>query len=243
MQKTQTDKIVLSCAPHHHDKEKFMAVGIYGEFRHLAFCRFGDDKWSDIPTSRLTGFGDVTFHEDKIYALDFRGYLHEFNTKRVPFQRTTITPPPHGIPFLDDTTAYNRYTVWNPEGDLLFVIRHFQFGNGNGDKKGECYRTSRFLIYKFNKNAKEWSQESSLGDYVLLLGFNSSTWMPPFSDEQGNWVLNCIYYTDDNLISRCTEQVIGGHDVGIFNLQDENITPIFPNSYFLHPPPIWVWRQ
>ncbi|KAF1860246.1 hypothetical protein Lal_00037584 [Lupinus albus] len=59
----------------------------------------------------------------------------------------------------------------------------------------------------------------------------------PFSDGKGNWVRNCIYLSDDDVISQYNE-IVGGHDVGIFNLENGEVHKLFPNLELLHPPPI-----
>ncbi|XP_027351210.1 uncharacterized protein LOC113862320 [Abrus precatorius] len=239
MQNMYIEKVVLSSAPDDQDKDKFMAVALYGWYPELAFYRFGDDKWTNLPFIDVygglgSGIRDVIFHQSKIYAVDEYGYLYEFefdmkavsggriwNVKR---PRTSIT-----------ICSRIKYLVRNPDGHLLMVLRYVDYGNL---QLRDLYKTAGFDIFELDQSTGQWFRKFNLGSYVLILGYNLSTWKPPFADEKGNCARNCIYFTDNNLSDQFDDY--GGHDIGVFNLEDKSISQPFPRSTFFNPPPVWL---
>lgn len=90
---------------------------------------------------------------------------------------------------------------------------------------------------QYKKNALE---VESLGDRVMFLGLNTSmiVMASQFPDFKGN----CIYFTDDFLALLQLNKVRKGcTDMGVFNMEDKTIYPLFPER--VHPPfspPIWI---
>ena len=245
MHKILLEKIITSSLPNNDD---FMAVAIYGSYDRLAFCSLGDNRWKDIPHERTEcGFQDVIFHEGKIYAIDRDAGLHEFDMKsRVPLRgfRTIITAPLDLVPYAD---LDHKYLIGCPNGGLLMVVRNLVLFAHHETEEKCCHWTYKFDMYILNNEMKQpmWSRLHSLGNYVLILGFNSSIWMLPntFAHEKGNY----IYYTDNQLVNHMLQRVgddivelVGGHDIGMFDLEDGINDYLFPSTNLLYPPPVWL---
>ncbi|OIV94867.1 hypothetical protein TanjilG_22064 [Lupinus angustifolius] len=240
IQKMHLHKIIMSSSPKNHNHD-FMALAIYGEQRQLALCRIGDSKWTTFSTKQSYFLQDVIFYEGKIYGIDIVAKLFEFDPKTLTGSIVQVPPPKDDDPrirFLDVTT---KYLIRNVEGDLLLVVRRWEWKkwreNGGVDEK--YYNTTKFNVYKLDKSVKQWKRVSSVGNSVLVVGFNTSICMLPFSDGKNNWVRNCIYFSDNHVEAQY-RQVYGGHDVGIFNLQNNTIQQFFPDRVFLCPPPLWL---
>ncbi|XP_019438900.1 PREDICTED: putative F-box protein At5g55150 [Lupinus angustifolius] len=215
VQKLRLKKIVTSSSP----CENMLAFGIYGEFNRLAWCKFGDTKWTDfsIPGMHKIMLKDAIFDAGKVYALNLDAELYVFDVTTSIGGITKVVPKSKDL--CDITTnIHSKYLVRNVESDLLMVLRFFNCHEVNGiDYPEVCYNTEKFEVYKLDKTANKWRNISSLGDYVIVVGFNSSLCTLPFSDGKGNWVRNCIYFSDHQIDSQFNE-IVGGHDVGIFNL-------------------------
>ncbi|KAE9611835.1 putative F-box domain-containing protein [Lupinus albus] len=236
IQKKLLKKIVISSSP----SEDMMALAVYGEYNRLAWCKFGDTKWTDFFTPEMFKIvlEDAIFYEGKVYGLNCNAKLYEFDV-------TTSIGCITQVPMPDDPCigVNIKYLVRNVEGDLLMVSRFLIHHEVPGiDHPEVCFNTVKFEVYKLDKISKIWRKIFSLGDYVLVVGLNSSICMMPFSDGKGNWVRNCIYFSDDNVCSQSTE-IVGGHDVGIFNLENGEVHKLFPNLELLYPPPIWLFSQ
>ncbi|KAK7284473.1 hypothetical protein RJT34_19219 [Clitoria ternatea] len=236
------EKIIFSCSP--NNVKEFMAVAIHGEFERLAFYRFGDDRWTDIdPTTiELRGnYEDMICHEGKVYAIDFSAYFYEFDMKTSHGGKRNV-PLPIGF-ILPYHSSHKKYLAVHPDGNLLLVVRHFQhYSKGKvcvEEEENDNYKTSRFDMYKLDASANRWSKEFSLGDHVLVIGLNSAVLMPSFLDHKGNCMRNTIYY-NDNMWELQHHLHYGGHDVGVFNLENRISNQIFPNAFVCRPPPIWI---
>ncbi|MED6182816.1 hypothetical protein PIB30_032262 [Stylosanthes scabra] len=94
--------------------------------------------------------------------------------------------------------------------------------------------TYKFDIFELKKNAKEWSRLSSLENYVLIIGLNSSVQILPASIQSKG---NRIYLTEGYIELRPTDYAVT-HDIGIFNLDDGSCQRLLSDVKFLCPP---VW--
>ncbi|CAL0331943.1 unnamed protein product [Lupinus luteus] len=240
VQKFHIHKIIISSSPEDHNHD-FMALAIYGLRRQLTLCRIGDTKWTTFSTNKhYYALQDIIFYEGKIYGIDINVEFVEFDPKTLTGSIVQV-PRPNDDPkirFLDVTT---KYLIANVEGDLLLVVRRWEWKQWreNGGVDDKYYNTTKFNVYKLDKSVQQWERVSSVGDSVLVVGFNTSLCMLPFSDGKDNWVKDCIYFTD-NLVESQYRQIYGGHDVGIFNLHNNTIQSFFPDEVFLCPPPLWL---
>ncbi|KAK7309433.1 hypothetical protein RJT34_06157 [Clitoria ternatea] len=227
MQRNFVTKIIFTCSPDH--SKEFMAVA--NQRSRLAFCRSGDDTWTDIKhRGTWCKYEDIIYHDGKVYAIDDRYRLHEFDMKTARGGWSGVSMP------RGDGHSYNyaKYLAFNPEGDLLLLVRHFEFYL---EPVYKSYKTCRVDVYK--RNANKWMRECSLGNNVLVIGYNSPIWMSHILDNKGNQLRNCICFSD-NMVEFHYRDRVGGHDVGIYNLEDGTVTQIFPNSDFIWPPPVWL---
>ncbi|XP_027362853.1 uncharacterized protein LOC113870461 [Abrus precatorius] len=119
-------------------------------------------------------------------------------------------------------------------GRLLMVGMHYAFTRNPGSY---AYQTNNFNIYMLTKNEPEWSRLYNLGNYALVLGLNSSISTIPqaFTYTKPNH----IYYTD-NLLEHHHVKDVGGHDIGVFDLESGSNSQLFPAAQFLLPPPVWL---
>ncbi|XP_022890272.1 uncharacterized protein LOC111405557 [Olea europaea var. sylvestris] len=85
------------------------------------------------------------------------------------------------------------------------------------------YYTTGFLVWRLDECHEEGrnyahrlTQLTSLRDQALFLGSNVSTSIASSESIKPN----CIYFTDDNVELYFDEPGGGGHDTGIFNIED-----------------------
>ncbi|XP_022890268.1 putative F-box protein At5g55150 [Olea europaea var. sylvestris] len=95
---------------------------------------------------------------------------------------------------------------------------------GNEEEKEAGYYTTGFFVWRLDECHEEGSnyayrltQVTSLGDQALFLGSNVSTSVASSESIKPN----CIYFTDDNYELYFEEPGGGGHDTGIFNMEDK----------------------
>ncbi|MED6198152.1 hypothetical protein PIB30_063286 [Stylosanthes scabra] len=240
MQNLYIEKIVISSSP---EEDNFMAVAIYGSFPGLAFYRSGDDKWTDFPSMDIPwtlgdSIQDVILHQEKIYAINWGGSLYEFDMR-------TLSGGIKRVLYRRNILSEDKYLVQDPDGHLLMVVRKVEYYREPKLSKEASfgYKTTGFDVFELEESSiygyGQWRQKFNLGNYVLILGYNSSIWKYPFPDGEGNCVRDCIYYTD-NKVRKQWSKVVGGHDIGIFNFKDGSIRRLFSNSIYICPPPVWL---
>ncbi|XP_019460754.1 PREDICTED: uncharacterized protein LOC109360351 [Lupinus angustifolius] len=225
-----------------YKQEDFMAIAIYGQYNRLAFCKRGDNKWTDIPKSQKDDvdadydYEDVIFHQGKIYVIDSFTKIFEYDikTSSTPLGRIIEIPKPHDLSFLATNWKF-AYLIGCLDGGLLMVVRHINFYRVLVQNVG--FNSPKFDIYKLEKGAKQWSRVFDLKNYALLIGFNLSVLMSANIFPNG-WE-NRVHYTDNVLPSQFFKSV-GGYDIGVFNLEDGKSTLLFPDITVLSSPPIWL---
>ncbi|OIW18576.1 hypothetical protein TanjilG_13328 [Lupinus angustifolius] len=223
-----------------YKQEDFMAIAIYGQYNRLAFCKRGDNKWTDIPKSQKDDvdadydYEDVIFHQGKIYVIDSFTKIFEYDikTSSTPLGRIIEIPKPHDLSFLATNWKF-AYLIGCLDGGLLMVVRHINFYRVLVQNVG--FNSPKFDIYKLEKGAKQWSRVFDLKNYALLIGFNLSVLMSANIFPNG-WE-NRVHYTDNVLPSQFFKSV-GGYDIGVFNLEDGKSTLLFPDITVLSSPPI-----
>ncbi|CAK7347025.1 unnamed protein product [Dovyalis caffra] len=228
-----TDKFFLSSNPILSDD--YMVVAIYGESSRLAYFKHGDDRWNFLPT-KVACFSDVTFYKGKILALCNNGLLQIVDI--YPHFRTQDIAPPY--PEVRQP-PYRKFSCSEPylvesSGGLLLVER--QVKASSDPKRIYSYETVNFNIFKLD--GSKWCRITDIGDDVLFIGFNTS--MSRSSLEFPGLKKNSLYFTD-NLFCYHYEEIQGGFDIGVFDLNSNSIEPLPGyncNSYLVSPPPIWV---
>ncbi|PIA32864.1 hypothetical protein AQUCO_04300061v1 [Aquilegia coerulea] len=215
-------KVILSTNPSKRLKE-CIAMAIFGKLRKLAFCKIGDKTWTFVEDPRCF-FDDIVFSSNNFFAVDEYGGVVKCDLLPSP-KLTEITPP-------WCFKGQKIYLTDSPWG-LLLTIRYIE--------KRSCsvYKTKKFQVYKLHQIFHEWLDMKNLGGNMMFLGQNHSVLVSPcrFSQRSGD----CIYFTDDYL-ERHVEGIIGGIDVGFFDMGDKRIELLYAEGDVksISPIPTWV---
>ncbi|RYQ89692.1 hypothetical protein Ahy_B09g096207 isoform A [Arachis hypogaea] len=135
------------------------------------------------------------------------------------------TRPPSEI-FLSPTKP--KYLVGCANGSLLMLVRHTE-------KKNKEYETYKFDIYELKRNRKEWSALDNLGNYILVIGFNSSVQIPAPFLSKGNQ----IWFTDNQIAAQSSFYDPVAQDIGIFDLDHRSFQRVLLDVK-LFCPPVWL---
>ncbi|RYR18381.1 hypothetical protein HN51_037405 [Arachis hypogaea] len=233
-------KVVINSAPTNDNNNNFMAVALYGG-SYLAFYKPSNRKWLKLTTNTdaWTYFQDVIFFQEKIYIIDDDGQLYVFdtNTKAKPVRIIhEVTPPSDVVTVEDEEVSNLKYLIGCADGSLLMVVRHLH--NLMQQDNQRSYETIKFDIYELKKNANTWSRVTSLGNYVLIIGFNASVQM--LADDFSNCKGNQIFFTDNFVIDQTSDDVVYYHNIGIFNLEDQSCQTVLSDVNFFCPP-VWMF--
>jgi hypothetical protein len=98
------------------------------------------------------------------------------------------------------------------------------------------YRTKHFSLYKLDFVKKSWEKIKCLNGGVIFVGVNEFKFVSTSSGCEEN----LIYFSDDRWEEMNLDYSYGGHDWGVFNLQDSSIKFLAPHSNKMVPPPIWM---
>ncbi|XP_059666273.1 uncharacterized protein LOC132312058 [Cornus florida] len=211
-----------------------MAIQGYKQYK-LAFCKIGDTSWTAL-NGAATGYNDVIYFskEQTFYAFSHSDEIIEawdLSNPASPKNTSIISHlPPWVHPTMDEHQSLLR-RVWDPDhylvessGELLMVVRYY--------KDGKQIKTILFDVYKLDFVNKEWLLLPSLGNRALFVGLNDSVSVSA-SDFPG-LAMNCIYFTNPGILPE------DFHDLGIFNLEDNTITPIYDYDLKIQLPSIWI---
>jgi len=236
MQSVYVNKIILSSPPG-EDNQDFIVVLFYGFRRYLCYCRPGDKVWTKI-VDKL-GFErpylhDVIFHKGKLFAVDSWGSIYESEIKASGGELILSRKPS----FDDEVFSDLKYLITSSDGGLLLVLRDLDYV-GRSTEGHLLYHTIGFNVYKLDESQNKWLEVESLDGYVLVVGFNSSLCVLPHTISQDKG--NRIYYSDHKIDYHGTENIWGGHDNGVFHLEDETIHLLGPEFSPIKPNPIWLY--
>ncbi|KAL5855561.1 hypothetical protein ACOSQ4_005363 [Xanthoceras sorbifolium] len=194
----------------------------------LAYYRPGDKVWTTIDTYYGRYF-DITHYKGLFYALDCCGRIMVCNIKG---DHPTIAHQVAQVPFKLLQRGFLEYGYIVESGGKLLVISREGTHTSN-------YGSSRFQVFEVDLSTMTLSEIKHLGNRALFLGHNSS-----FSVDALTLLYckpNCIYFTDDCTDGYWTIPGGGGKNMGIYNLQDESVVPVFSgNSLSRVNPPMWV---
>ncbi|KAF9617641.1 hypothetical protein IFM89_037704 [Coptis chinensis] len=186
-------------------------MAIYGKLRKLALCKVGDKTWTVIEHEK-NFYEDIRYHSKNFFAVDEYGGVVRCDL--ASSMATQVTPP-------WTLKGDKMYLAGTPTG-LLLAIRFIE------TKPDSTYRTKGFTIYQLNQIDDETygqcERAEDLGNQMLFVGQNHSVLIPvPRFSAQGD----CIYFTDDCL-NQHQNGLGGGHDVGVFDLKDNNCIELQP---------------
>ncbi|RYR56204.1 hypothetical protein Ahy_A05g021959 [Arachis hypogaea] len=188
-------------------------------------------RGSEFPT-RDKRFEDVIFFQEKIYAINNDGQLYEFDTKIRAGLKGGIheTRPPSEIPVGPHEP---KCLIGCANGSLLMLVRYLRHPFLRRIRRD--FETYKFDIYELKRNRKEWSTLDNLGNYILVIGFNSSVQIPvPFLSKG-----NQIWFTDNQTAMQSSFYDPVFQDIGIFDLDHGNFQRVLLEVKFFCPP-VWL---
>ncbi|KAH7835010.1 hypothetical protein Vadar_022022 [Vaccinium darrowii] len=255
-------KAILSSDPCHGNGMDFVVMAIYGCEAKVAFCKHGDSVWTDLE-GKNHPYCDIICHKNQLFALSEMGSVESWDFSTPSFVKTMDFHPLQVFPkkVTENTCLYDdrdRFTcrcyLVESCGDCLLVNRHVgEFVSDNGEAvceadllSDECshplvypYKTLEFTVYRLNIIQRTWEEVESLGDRALFLGGNHSV---SLSTPAAHCKRNSIYFTDDYWERMNEDYLYGGHDVGVFSLDDKSVKPLknldLPQR--VDPPPFWL---
>ncbi|KAK9037626.1 hypothetical protein V6N11_022530 [Hibiscus sabdariffa] len=226
----------------------------------IAYHASGSNYWTVLEASHPP-YQDIICHENHLYALsdnnsievwDLRNGGGRFEKKSdIVFQF-----PDRSLAKLNSLrdVCTMRFYLVESCGDLLFVVRFIgDYVDWDGTLLSEydlltedcnhpkvCpYRTFLFHVYKMDFKELKWVEMDTLGDCTLFVGGNQSI------SVSTRCLLNCgkdcIYFSDDCWEKMEEDYLYGGHDMGIYNLSDGSLKPIYEFSLDkIQPPTCWI---
>ncbi|XP_042503588.1 putative F-box protein At5g55150 [Macadamia integrifolia] len=237
-------KVVLSSRPskrttHCEDEGKCLVMGIFSQWRKLAFLRLGDEVWTPVYTPKGTGINDVVYLNGQFYAIADGGKLVIVDISCPDPKTIEISEPPE-----DYDICAMSYLV-ESEGELFLLARILYLGyvQPPKGKKQFVRETDGFNVYKFNFDDKKWTKVKSLDNRAFFVGTNAS--FAIFPTNHSGCESNCIYYTDDDTYSLMTDSSIkggAGKDMGVFRMETEELDDHYdgPNIRTYICAPFWI---
>ncbi|KAK0608298.1 hypothetical protein LWI29_028482 [Acer saccharum] len=238
-------------------------VVIYGRARKLGYCNYGDSSWRGLEDGKFMPYSDIICsNNNKLYALGENACVEAWDLldgKCVPTKKMEIElclPTKSAKMFSDSRYFYvSRLYLVEKLGDLLLVVRYIgEFVNGENKVVHEydlmtdedphplvCpYKTLLFHVYKLDFDERRWIEVESLGDSAMFLGGSHS--VSVCSAVDSGYKKNSIYFTDDYWERMEEDYLYGGHDMGVFSLEDQSVEPIYQSGgdMKIQPPPCWV---
>ncbi|BFG36510.1 hypothetical protein CerSpe_227840 [Prunus speciosa] len=266
LRKTYIAKAILSSGPS-GKYNNFVVVIIYGRLLDLpaplklAFCKYGG-TWTSLE-GKHRAYSDIIFHNNQLFAFAEHGSVEVWDFKNTSFPIRIINLHRPSLGSLQDRSNILKFRSWEFStqtylveslGEILFVGRvkgNFLDCQGRavdplspGDEDCFPYRTMQFYIFKLNLSAKKWEKVECLPDRGLFLGGNQSISLstidfPEFEE-------NSIYFTDDKWDEISFKfhgfaNDYGGHDNGIYSIQDKVVKPFDQfGKWRIDPPPFWI---
>ncbi|XP_058750999.1 putative F-box protein At5g55150 [Vicia villosa] len=252
LRKTFVSKAVLMSSP---SPSQYTLAIMYDSPCRIAFCNNHNASWVELSDAKRL-YSDIVFDNNILYALDEDGsiegwdFLHQKFPKKVLEINypTMILDKEEEVKFSTDKFSTKLYLVMFKR-DFLLIERFIgNFVNANGEVvyEGSClsdqveicpYRTKHFNVYKLNLVKRKWEKMNSLEGQVVFVGANESKLVDSSKCDNKE---NLIYFSDDRWEEMNLDYSYGGHDWGVFNLQDSSIRLLTPDVNKMDPPPIWM---
>ncbi|KAF5742774.1 putative F-box protein [Tripterygium wilfordii] len=248
-------KAILSSCP--SNLNYYYVALIYDEKSSLAFCRVnGDGSWTKLDGKHAPYEDIIICNQTQLCALGLDGSLEMWDivegcispAKKMDISSVEIRRREDSQwgRFGNEPDQSLKYYLMESSGGLLLVIRYFEYL-----LREDCYhplfssafpdQTLHFEVFKLDNNHKMWMQVDSLGDHVLFLGGSESISIPVVEDCK-MLKRDSIYFTGDLWDHRPGEYLFGGHDMGVFSLQDASVECFYGCHEMekIETTPVWV---
>ncbi|XP_057781635.1 uncharacterized protein LOC130999946 [Salvia miltiorrhiza] len=262
---TKISKLILSQSPTSHPTT-FAAVAMhaagFGLTANLSLCRGGDAAWRRLPGQGETYYDVVCCSVTNTLLALAPGPTVEswdLNEEASPEKTVVIQEScPRSLQLARKTFPADLYTSqWylalSPAGEIFMAVRYIgEFVSNDGEVVYEgdtltddspapviCpYRTMGFRVFRVDAGRSEWVDVESLDDSALFLGGNESVMV---SAAAAGAKRNAIYFTDDYWERIDEDYSYGGHDLGVFCMEDGSIETVFDfEEDKIEPPPFWI---
>ncbi|KAH7657438.1 F-box domain-containing protein [Dioscorea alata] len=194
----------------------------------LSYTRPNHSKWvSFVIPGHHHDAVDVIHDKGLFYAITSVGDIiicgPSSTTRVLSFQIPLIME-------IEDSSS-TLYIVRSVHGDLLLVQRRILE-----------FKTRMFMVYMIeghkNNDQSYWKRVDDLGKQCLFLGNNESMAFSVLKHPELQ--RNCIYFTESRTQNKSVSYRQPKQcDLGVFNLGDTSIKPLFYPSDLTWPPPIW----
>ncbi|XP_004489983.1 probable F-box protein At1g44080 [Cicer arietinum] len=242
-------KVTLSVDPITNPND-YVVAAIYTNRGCLAFMKAGQEFWTymdDIDNRRHTGFVDVAFYKDLVYAVSRWKSIVSFDLcySTCPYRFEERIPNFVREQGENETYSSLAYLVTSLEGDLWMVRRFvdtvYPYVGGTGNNGTQSFQVFKLELDCTGEKLINMIKLETLGDNVLFLGGSDSTSISAsyFSCYVQK---NSIYYTDNYIDDTPVRYPQVPYDMGIYNVKDGSFGIHCPfKPYFKGlAPPVWV---
>ncbi|KAE8698335.1 putative Adenine nucleotide alpha hydrolases-like superfamily protein [Hibiscus syriacus] len=253
-------KAILTRKPENNDNGNYGLVLLCNNGEEIAYNASGSDYWTVLDVSHPP-YQDILCHRNYLYALSDKNSIEvwELHVGSGHVKKTSDIVFPFPDKSLSKENSLRdvctcRFYLVESCGDLLFVVRfignyvdwdgtllheHDLLIEDSNHPKVCPYRTFLFHVYKMDFKELEWVEMDTLDDRALFLGGNQS--VSVLARCFLNCEKDCIYFSDDCWERMEEDYLYGGHDMGIYDLKDGSLKPVFEfSSDKIQPPPCWV---
>ncbi|KAF6144401.1 hypothetical protein GIB67_024628 [Kingdonia uniflora] len=219
---------------------QYIVMIIHSGGQSLSFVNSGENAWTTLKTHHGGyyrdsdgSYTDVLLFKGALFAVTCEGFLRSCTTHN---QTSVIVTHITALQF----TGLERVYLVEMAGKLHMVVRIVNADSVVPAQSDHNVNTTFFHVYKLDLFSlrMEWTQLKKLGDYILFLGNNNTSFSIVASDYPG-CKRGRIYYTGD--YSDIHGRRIG-HDMGIFNLETKSFEPLYTgdDAFSWHSPPVWI---
>ncbi|XP_059668100.1 uncharacterized protein LOC132313353 [Cornus florida] len=224
----------------------------------IGFCKPGDERWTMLDVSGPM-YADIIYcsKDQRFFALRFDFSIEAWDLRDPSRPQKQFF---HSPDFCEGKIwkKIRESYIWDPRiylvescGDILLLCRFIALSriveveNKINDDEWEnyfihdddAYWTMGFDVHKFDSDNNKWERVECLGDRAMFVGYNNSFSLS--TRDYPELVGNSIYFADDNLNG--FNNTYGGHDNGVFSLEDNRIKPYYPSrEKVIGPHPVWV---
>ncbi|KAL9230273.1 hypothetical protein vseg_005647 [Gypsophila vaccaria] len=231
------DKLVVVKVSH-GDHYEFIVMVVYDIYNtcKLAFARQGSQLWTPVSIEQKDKIpiNDLMTTDEYVYGLYDDGTIIYWNVKEF------LVPEPIIKPMDFSRRQYELFTPGlglekayfvRSGRDFLMVIRSKRSvlnSNNNDYDYDIVYETVEFEVHKLNPKDKRWEETKDLGDMALFVGCNYSM---AISVTTAKCLRpNCIYFTDDEADHWTIPTELGGHDMGVYDINSSEINRFYEGA-------------